>query len=412
MGVRQQHRRPQQRKQSHPVRFASKNTTHDIPSFKALPPREREKLWFTAIEIETLAVQADECVVRAEENNSVVDDTTGDIVRGLERKTDDGHMENFLNRVAVYDAVLDEQEAQQARNCKDAGKIARACEKASSDAKFTAFTRAKQDEADIQTYLYHEHPLPLHLQKTTTTSKTATTRLSQLLAQQPVKTRTTTTNKTREVKRSMTARCPRPNKQTLASVLENKAEESKSFSSDDFSHSDSTMTTATSMSSIASSVATASTASTQVEAPKRLVHPRSVAHQQLQQLEQPKPVRQVPTVAKSTATPALAVPRRGPGGKSTPKRTSTFNLTVQRPLTATPATTSGAAAAKPAASFPTQATRRGSTSSIANVRSSSTNTKAAPSRIKRMGPKTPSKRGLYLQVPAFMQQNLPSNSVR
>ena len=140
------------------VCFAAKEKVKPIPPLSSLSAQEIRSIWYSQSEIETIAHEADVLILEA-------DDSIGylggyyleDSMRGLERKTEEGHAESFLARVSVYDAVLEEQNRQctdtKAPVKLDLTRIARLCEKASSSAKFAAFQRGKNDEASIQSYL-------------------------------------------------------------------------------------------------------------------------------------------------------------------------------------------------------------------------------------------------------------------
>lgn len=137
------------------VSFATKEKVNRIPPLSSLSAQEIRSIWYTQSEIETIAHEADVLILEAEDNidGNYLDDS----MRGLERKTEDGHAESFLSRVSVYDAVLEEQN-RQCNGAKtpvelDFTRIARLCEKASSSAKFSAFQRGKKDEVSIQSYL-------------------------------------------------------------------------------------------------------------------------------------------------------------------------------------------------------------------------------------------------------------------
>jgi len=140
------------------VSFNSKQKVKPIPSLSSFTESDISAIWYSRVEIETVTHQANELVLEAEENLPFGQlDYKGDSIRGLERKTEDGHAEAFLARVSVYDAVLDEQDRQWNAGIKvgelDLDAIARACSKASTEAKFAAFQRAKTDESVIQGYL-------------------------------------------------------------------------------------------------------------------------------------------------------------------------------------------------------------------------------------------------------------------
>lgn len=153
-----QQRKDTQNKSKRRVTFATKQKVKPIPPLSSFSTQELQSIWYSRSEIETVTHLANELIVEAEDNITFGQtEYKGDSIRGLERKTEDGHAEAFLSRVSVYDAVLDEQDRQWNRGATvgflDFDKIGQLCEKASSEAKFAAYQRGKNDQTSIQAYV-------------------------------------------------------------------------------------------------------------------------------------------------------------------------------------------------------------------------------------------------------------------
>lgn len=148
--------------QKRKVTFKAKKVVRKIPLLSAYSKEDIEATWYDSREVSGMMELINQLVIEAEESpeGATIRDLNGECLRGLERKTTEGHTEAFLARVEVYNAVLDEQEKQwkQSKDHFDHDKVAALCREASEESKQVALNRAKQDEAAVQAYLYKEGP--------------------------------------------------------------------------------------------------------------------------------------------------------------------------------------------------------------------------------------------------------------
>ncbi|CAB9514915.1 expressed unknown protein [Seminavis robusta] len=143
-----------QDKQGRSVAFSKKQRVKAIPSLCYYDAEDVEALWYSRKEVESFSLLADELIVLVE-SGEIPANGPDHSMRGLERKTEEGNTESFMNRVGVYNAVLDEQDAQLIKGQQQAinwDKIAQLSQRASKDATVQAIKRGKQDQADIQAY--------------------------------------------------------------------------------------------------------------------------------------------------------------------------------------------------------------------------------------------------------------------
>jgi hypothetical protein len=137
------------------ISFSPQDRIVSIPCRTSL--EDLESIWYSRREIETITHDADRLVLEAEDRGTCLftRDTLPDSLRGLERKTERGHLESFRLRVAVYDAVLDSDSASD-------NPIATQSEQATREARTAAIQRAKQDQVEAFA-IYKKHDLKLTL---------------------------------------------------------------------------------------------------------------------------------------------------------------------------------------------------------------------------------------------------------
>ena len=131
------------------INFKENVRVKKIPSSSSLV-NDKQELWYQDHEFKTIREKAKSMASMAEINGASAEvfvNKTGDSVRGLERYLDSkGRTKNRQNKLHVWDAVLDEQEAQ--NNCGedyDDERIAAACRSYSMNSLMEAQRRAQQD---------------------------------------------------------------------------------------------------------------------------------------------------------------------------------------------------------------------------------------------------------------------------
>jgi hypothetical protein len=135
------------RRNENTVSFSAQERIVSIPCRSSLQDL-LDLIWYSRQEIETITHDADQLVLEAEDSGTCLftRDTLPDSLRGLERKTERGHMDSFRHRVAVYSAVLDSD----SDSVSDNATLAQQSEHATREARTAAIQRAKQDQVEAQ----------------------------------------------------------------------------------------------------------------------------------------------------------------------------------------------------------------------------------------------------------------------